>query len=436
MLQIFKYIKFKILLATLFILSSSLAISAPSDALSTVQTVKSNGSDNQKQSNSEKKAIAQAALEKYLNDLFFPNNLKEDIEIKKWIHKISKERFETLVLSWSTKPVKNETEVSLSLSLPILSSFIKNSPHKDLIDKISSSGKTTSIIEKGAHIPLSVFMFDESNRDIYVYPADNTSNLNSQYFKVHKIAFKPKQNFSDNEINSMALSLEERTLRYAESLRKKFPNQSLEYNTKWTESMFKAIDIAARALASDSKLTHQIPLSVTMLNNNLPSYDAVAFLFSARAADKTGVLEKVDILTFGGNRPFRTYWTRNLHDPLYKESPTQIFERAYSMHKKNINTPHIVIEQTSIKLILDRKVTDKDVVAIENLLKEFNHQPQFFLTPVEVTKDDYRYLTSISPNYMQKIISKINTNLPHLYARTLPSAEQNQLQIVLKTTKQ
>lgn len=417
--------------------SATLAFAQSSNtALQTNQTVKVPSSLVSKINESAaKKTLAYTALEQYLNEYLSPNTVDNQKQLKAWIKKISRKRFEMLVPSWSVQPkTQNEVHVNLMVSKSVLQSDIERSPFPALIDQFfpTSSYAKAGLVSK---VPVATFLFDESTNEVFVYPTLEGESYTSKRFKVTSIPFRSEKLYSENDVNSLAVPLLERTIRYTSSLKKSFPKNSLELDGRWAATAFKAVDIAISAIdGAANSTTQRWPIPLSIVNANLPAKTGVVFIFTVRSGDKSGVLEKVDYIKFSEKNPTRTFWTRHLHDPTYKEQPTKIFERVFSFYQKSSSFKSPEPIPTAIKIIIDRRVSDKDVSALESILKSFTKGTDITLIPFEVTRDDFRYATSVDPSHIERVASKINVDLIHLFARVVPSADKNQLQVVVKST--
>lgn len=416
---------------------ASLAIAQSSTAgLQTNQTVKVPGALASKMNESAtKRALAYLALEQYLNEYLTPNKVDDQKQLKTWIKQISRKRFEALVPSWSVQPkTQSEADVNLVVSKSVLESDIERSPFPALIEQFfpnSSYARMGSVTK----MPVATFLFDESSNEVFIYPALESESYVSKRLKVTTVPFRAEKVYGENDVNSLAVGLAERAVRYTSALKKTFPKQSLELDGRWAATAFKAVDIAISAVDSTvNNTTQRWPLPLSTINANLPANGGAVFIFTVRSADKAGVLEKVDFLKFGEKHPTRTFWTRHLHDPTYKEQPAKIFERVYAYYQKSSSFKAPDPVQSAIKLIIDRRVSDKDVAALESILKSFAKGADITMMPVEVTRDDFRYSTPVDPSNIERVASKINVDLSHLFARIVPSADKNQLQIVVKST--
>lgn len=378
----------------------------------------------------DRKVLAIAGLENYLKEIFGTES--GDAKLNAWLQQLAKSRFEAYVPSWSVRVIeRNEAEVTLMVSLPLLRKDVEKSSFARLISKISPD--SASLSNSASSIAAISLLIDEHSGDAFVLPPDSTVGIlqrTNEKYHIHPGKFANQANPTDTVLASTETTLAERVGLYTAALQKRLGSAELDFNKTWSAQVINFLQ-EATGVGQMTRATLWPP-PISLGESTLNGEDGFVFVFVVRGSDKSSVLDKVDLMRLRGSRFTRSYWSRNLNDPTQKEPVAKILDKVTTHFIKQYKSVIPKKEDGKIHFVFDKKVSDRDVAKIEAVLRPAALGWDILLVPYEVNKTDIRYTSPVEARKLNKVIARINKEVPSVYARAIPG-KSDAIQVIPNT---
>lgn len=362
----------------------------------------------------DRRALAIAALENYLRELVGGENT-QDPKISSWLKQLSKNRFDAYVPSWNVKlhDNNNEAEVNLVLALNMFRKDVEKSPYSTQLKAISPHASEAT----QTSMPAAAILIDETTEVIYTIPAIPLSSSNAQIQTGKQYKRAP----TERVLLNPELSPSDKLGAYAFALSRHLEGHALEFDPLLAENTVRFILEAKETRGQAGAKTQLWPPFGGISASTLKPHAGIVMVFTTKGADKAAIIEKVDIIRLkGGGQHNRSFWSRNLNDPTRKEQPNKIFEKVSSHFLKQARSTLPATSDNKVRLIVDKKVSDRDLAAIENIFRPVALGADIVFVPYEVNKADIRYHTGVETSRAAKLVARINKDVPSVYARVVP----------------
>lgn len=420
----------------------------------------------------DKRQLAVVALQQHLTEVLFEARTYEDPDrVKAWIRQAAKSRFQAYAPSWSVKILNpQEAEVNFVIAQALFQADLEKSEFGGQRAAIgvpaagsrqSSSGDGTGVgrhsgegsstegtsssyaSSETKNFNLATLLVDEKSREVYVLPPEAVAALQGaqdaqggQGTQISRGAFVFKAGVArtgkvtEVDVNSQSTPLAERVGVFAQAaLMKMTQGPAMFYNADWARQVLEFLGTAATTVTSaQAEQRSTWPPALAFSASPLAQGRGYVLVFSVRNAEKSGALEKLDFLRFSEGHTTRSYWSRHVNDPTLQESAFKAIEKVAGHFKRQQKLALPEVSETSLRLIVDKKVGEKDLVAIEGILKAMAGG-DVLLLPYEVTRADVRYATPVQTSKLGKVVEKIRAGVPGVYARAVPG-EGGYVQIV------
>jgi hypothetical protein len=376
----------------------------------------------------DRKAIAILALKAALFDMLrvqVEDRYHEELGI--WIEQAVKSRFQAYVPSWTVQllPAK-KAEVNFVLANTLFATDFKNSSVGLKSEGEASKNSKSSKLA----IPTAVLVLNEQTKETFVLPAEglpsqpvsmSASTERSPEFLFYQ-GVLPSPNAIMKDVNSLQTTLSERAGLFWHASRKKLSSLNVQLSAPFAESAMRFLTSSAALAATSSEPRSVWPPALPMSASTLSGQEGLLLVFTVRGADKTSVLEKVDYLRFQATEGMtRVYWSRSMNDPTLAETPAQAIDKVGASLIRNLKAGKPQeISAAHARIVVDKKVGDRDLLSVESLLKSFSVSGEFVLVPYEVTKADIRYQTPLKSDQSSRIVERINKTVPGVLARMIP----------------
>jgi hypothetical protein len=261
-----------------------------------------------------------------------------------------------------------------------------------------------------AAVSLAMFLINETTKEIYTLPAEADGKLSwakpCAPFKTTITA----STFSSATLDQMCTSL-------AQSL---LPRISGVLKTTWSNELMRTNGTtiynlqSAPVLRSDAQLwPPEIPFSLT----GLTAVNGMNIVVGVKIPEKTpATLERIDVWSNLDGKFTRVYWSRAINDPTYRADLPRItqwiggqIQRAW----KSSPTPAATETVGKISLLVDKKISEKDLTTIENVVRSsVKGASASALWPIEVRKTGILYQTLLDKSKQSEIAKKLIRELP------------------------
>ena len=403
----------------------------------------------------ERRTLAQLALQQYLRETLLGDKVFGDgtngnqAKLSAWIGQNSRGRFDVLVPSFNVKMSSPQVaEVKLVVSrqmvfaelekagLGAATPVVGNSVNSNNAEGSASSsanggapGAATGIISGSAGnvgnttalgVPFAAFLVDEKTHDVYVTPSEAVpAQQNPDSFYHFKPANILSSKPSESQLNSVESALADRAAVFALYTSSKLSTLKIRPDTTWAREVVQFLEGAGRLQLVRAEM-RVWPPPVTFAASTLVGKQGVVAIFTVRNAEKSGVLEKFDVLRFAQGQLVRSYWSRSIQDPAMNDKVPKIFDRMTAHFLKQVRSPKIENSEGVIRLIVDKKLSEKDLTAVETILRTYVVGTDNILVPYEVTRADVRYFTPVVNTRIDRVLDRIKKDLPSVHARVVP----------------
>ncbi|MCA2961513.1 MAG: hypothetical protein IOD12_14775 [Silvanigrellales bacterium] len=401
----------------------------------------------------ERRNLAYGALSRYLTDYLKGANAPEE-KIRPFVQGVLKD-FSKFVPSYRVDPTaENEARISLVLSTGLLLQELSKKGLRGVAAAAanvanananpnpihtgnggagsagaanagnSTSAKNAGVLQKpGSTFPYTALLVDEKNREIYVTPPEAVQSfaLDSAVPEGAGFRFKPAAvgkavTPSDAELNSVNSPLSQRATQFSNKFLFHLQNRSLVFKPDWSMQILSFLEMSAR-VARERGETRAWPPALPWSLSSLYSHPGLVVVFTVRSDDKSGALERIDVVGSAAGRLLRHYWSRPLHDPAYQELASKAIEKAAGAYSRlnRVRRPEAL--PGTLAFWVDRRVADREIVAVENILRGFALGEDSLLIPTEITKDDVRYQSPIPSSRADKVFDRLRKGVPGVTAR-------------------
>ena len=395
----------------------------------------------------DRRVLAQLGLQKYLRELLLPSQGENDAaaarsaKIEAWVQQIYRSKFDSFVPSFNVKMSSpNQAEVKLLVARQIVLLEAEKAGLGDASTLAGSSAiadtdEDSNTAKSNLEVPFAALLIDEKSHDVYVYPPEAVPQSEQEGSYYH---FKPASasNIKPTEfqLSSLESSLPDRATVFASLTLSKLSSLRVHSNVAWAREVVVFLEGAGK-LQTVRAQNRPWPPSVTLAASPLLQKQGVVAVFTVRNSEKSGILEKLDLARFAQGHLIRSYWSRSIQDPALTEKVPKVFERMTTHFLKQIKSPKIQNHDGVIRLIVDKKVPEKELAAVEGILRSYVVGNDNILVPYEVTRADVRYFTPVVNTRIDRLLDRIKKDVPGVHARAVPG-EGGYITLAPQTSKQ
>jgi len=269
-------------------------------------------------------------------------------------------------------------------------------------------------------IPFSSILINESLKEVYILPTDamliNNLEIDGKDFKKfwrEGISYI-NPNLNIDKINNYKTSDAEKIGFYTNYLSKKLPNFRLDLN--WSSHVIKEI----KDYYLEDKDITKCPFNINYNSSSLINLSGAIFIFCVSTENSMLKLNKVDLIKFQSNTVYRSYWSRNINDVLSEENAQKILDKALASFQKSFKQKEIEISSDNVIIVLDKKITDKEIIIIENIIKNINSQIfDYLLLPLNVDKNNIKYQTAVNKKQINIFLEKLKIQLSNTKVKNI-----------------
>lgn len=264
-------------------------------------------------------------------------------------------------------------------------------------------------------VPLAIFLLNETTKDIYVLPPEAAVQIEGARPCAPIKTNITAATFFSSTLDQMCTSV-------AQSL---LPRVNSMFKISLSTDHATAVGAAIRALQTVPGLRNEAPVwppEIPFTLSGLTSSSGMNILIGVRTADKqAAILERIDVWSSLNDRLTRTYWSRSLNDPTYSSVPSRILTRvSTSIQRAWKKQSSIAENQEALRIIIDKKVSERELTVIENILKAHGKRSEeivFF--PTEVRPEGIVYQTSVKKSKLFAVVGQLARELPTFRSQSL-----------------
>lgn len=393
----------------------------------------------------ERRNLAYSALSRYLVDYLKGANAPAD-KIQPFVNVVLKD-FSKFIPSHRVDAVgENEARVSFVLSTGLFlqelskrgmrsvaasAANVANANANSLANTsntASSANSNTNRIpgdskKQNSTFPYTALLVDEKNREIYVTPPEAL-----QSFAIDRMVpegagfrFKPASvgkvvTPTDAELNSVTSPLSQRAFQFSNKFLFHLQNKALVFKPEWSKQILSFLEMSAQ-VGSERGESRGWPPVLPWSLSALSSHPGLVVVFTVRSDDKTGALERIDVVGSAAGRLLRHYWSRPLHDPTYQDSSAKAIEKAAGAFSRLHRVRRPEVRLGTVAFWIDRRISDRELVAVENTLRGFALGEDSLLIPTEITKEDVRYQSPVPAARADKLFESVRKSVPGVSVR-------------------
>jgi hypothetical protein len=385
----------------------------------------------------QRRGLAFTAIARYLTDYLKGLEVPES-KVKPFVQAVTKD-FTKFAPAWRVEAgPEPEARVTLTLATGLIVAELEkqglrpratnaatnSATNATAGGEAGSQGNTTANpARRAAQVaPYAALLVDEKNKEIYVTPPEAVLSYaidgaaEDQGYRFKPAAALKAVAPGDVEVNSVVSPLSQRAAVFSNKFLFHLQNKNLVFKPDWAKQILGFLETSARVgreRGESRAWPPVLPLSLSTLSAN-PGLLAV---FTVRSDDKAGVLERVDVVGLVGGRMLRHYWSRAMHDPGFQETAGKAIEKAASGFSRLHRVKRPDAPAGNLGFWVDRRVSDRDVVAVESVLRGFALGEDTLLVPTEITKEDVRYVSAVPGGRAEMVLEKIRRSVPGVVSK-------------------
>lgn len=268
-------------------------------------------------------------------------------------------------------------------------------------------------------VPLTMFLLNESTRELYVLPAEAAAKLEGAKPCVSIRNTFGNPVFSAQTLNQMCAYLAQQTLpRLTSSIK---TTLSSDHGAKVAMTIRNLIE-RSNARESAPVWPPDLPFSVAGLSQ-LPG---AVVLFGVKAIEQQqAILERVDVWANLDGQFKRTYWSRSIQDPNRFQDPARVIQKLGVQIRRTWAAPASAsasasASSDSIQVLVDKRVSGRELSLLESVVSSFAQgKAKATLSPVAVRKDGIVYRTYVGRDKLQELQGKIARDFPGFKVESL-----------------
>jgi hypothetical protein len=366
----------------------------------------------------ERRALAGQVFLNYLGDYLKTSGQTEEKK-KAFVAQVQKD-FARYVPSFRIEP-QSDTEVKVTLTLATGS----------LLAEVQKQGFSNSV---GNVVPApepekapayTALLIDEKSRDVYVHPAEALTQyaLESSQHSAEwqgyrfKAAVKLKAVApNDVDLNSLTTPLASRLSLFSNKILYHLQSKGLVFRNEFTRNILSFLETSAQ-LGISRDVNPLWPPALPWTASAAGFEPSLLVACSVRSDDKAGVLEKIEILGTQKGRFLRHYWSRALHDPSYQETASKALEKAAAAFAAQQSSKRPAVSTKGLGFWFDKRIAEKEVIAVESILRTFALGEDSLLLPTSVTKEDVRYQSPVPAARAEVVLDRIRKGVRGVRAK-------------------
>lgn len=400
----------------------------------------------------ERRGLAMGAFGRYLSD-FLKGSVLPEAKTKSFLQSTQRD-FSKFVPSYRVEPgAAPEVRVSLLVSTDYLLAQLEKQGMRKPASQNAAQNSASMFNGNGAAqkspggaasgasgsgngggvalaartvLPYTALLVDEKNRTIYVTPPEalSTFAIDNELADASGYRFLPAATLkavtpTDTELNAVGAPLATRAAQFSNKILFHLQNRTLVFKPEWTKQILSFIETSAR-VGKERGETRAWPPALPWSLSSLYANPGLLAVFTVRSDDKAGVLERVELVGTQGGKFLRQYWSRPMQDPAYQETPAKALEKTAVSYARLARVKRPEASPGALAFWVDKRVSDKDIVAVENILRSFALGEDALLVPSEVTREDVRYASPVPASRADKVVERIRHGVTGVQARLAP----------------
>lgn len=257
-------------------------------------------------------------------------------------------------------------------------------------------------------VPLAIFLLNETTRDLYVYPQEAASQIESARPCASMKTNVTLTDFTSSSLDQMCAALGQSLL----------PKLNSVVKTQWSLEHAGVIGGLVRVfsgLPTVRKDAHAWPpeMPYTMTGLSVPS--GISAVFGVKVSEKgIAFLERVDLWSQVDNRFLRTYWSRSTQDPTNSWSLARIFQRVGNGFQRSWKSQPVgQLRAEHVRILIDKRMSERELTALEGIVKSMvKGNFDSVLVPVAVRSDGIVYQTPVPRVKNQELADRVTKDLP------------------------
>lgn len=264
-------------------------------------------------------------------------------------------------------------------------------------------------------VPLTMFLLNESTRELYVLPAEAAAKFEGAKPCVSIRNTFGSPVFSAQTLNQMCAYLAQQTL----------PRLTSSIKTTWSSDHGAKVGMTIRNLIERGNLREsapvwppELPFSVAGLSQ-LPG---AVVLFGVKAIEQQqAILERVDVWANHDGQFKRTYWSRSIHDPNRFQDSARVIQKVGAQIRRTwAASASASASADSIQVLVDKRVSERELSLLESVVSSFAQgKEKDTLSPVAVRKDGIVYRAFVGRDKLQELQGKIARDFPGFKVESL-----------------
>jgi hypothetical protein len=212
-------------------------------------------------------------------------------------------------------------------------------------------------------------------------------------------------------VNSLDTPLDERATLFSNRVLTQLQMKNLVRRTEWAVQILKFLSTSRGVQAQMDRVEAGWPFALPWSLSTLYDNPGVVSVFVVRSADKAGVLEKMEVSGQSGAVFTRQYWSRSLNDPTYLEAPYKILDKVSMGFLRVAKQKRPSARKGTVDFVIDKAVSERDVIALENLIRPFALGHEHLLMPVLVDAKGVRYNSPMGLDNVPKMMERLERGL-------------------------
>ncbi|MEY4065672.1 MAG: hypothetical protein RIR26_1880 [Pseudomonadota bacterium] len=257
-------------------------------------------------------------------------------------------------------------------------------------------------------VPFALFLLNETTRDLYVFPQEAASQIESARPCASMKANVTLTEFTSASLDQMCASLGQSLL----------PKVNAVVKTQWSLEHAGVIGGLVRVFAGlptvrkdGSVWPPEMPYTMTGLS--VPN--GISAVVGVKVSEKgIALLERVDLWSQVDNRFLRTYWSRSTQDPTGTWPVSRILQRVGNGFQRSWKSqPAGPLRPETVRVLVDKRMSERELTAFEGIVKGMTKgNSESVLVPVAVRGDGIVYQTPIPRAKNQELADRVTKELP------------------------
>lgn len=255
-----------------------------------------------------------------------------------------------------------------------------------------------------ALVPLTMFLLNETTRELYVLPAEAAAKFDGvkPCVSIRNTFGSPV--FSRQTLDQMCAYLAQQTL----------PRLTSSIKTTWSSEHGAKVGMTIKNLIERGTSRENAPVwppNLPFSVAGLSQVTGAVVLFGVKAIDQQqATLERVDVWAQQDGEFKRTYWSRSMNDPTRFFDSAKVLRRVGSQIRRTWSSQSTASERhDGIQIIVDKKISEREFSLLESIIGSFARlKLQSALTPVGVRKEGIIFKTAVGRDKMQELQGRLS----------------------------